>query len=426
MKALKLRPRKIKGRNLAGFLVAVAVLTGGIFGVQYLANAISITDITPNTGSVVGGQEVTIAGDFIPAPATMQQMSVEYCANGMSTYPAANNKPDTITLTDIRNEQEYRIRKLADGKCWMVDNLKLGSTTESTKLTAEDTNITADFDLPMLYTGSSSGYRSPDVPYTFVVPGTEATNYGYLYNWSAATAGETTSSISSGNAANSICPAGWRLPTSDGTWDSSGAGSEFAALNIAMLGDPNLTTASNYTDAAHQAGWLSDWDGVYSGQWATGFSDQDYTGSYWSSTVSYNLAHYLSFDSSNVYTTGSGSRHYGYAVRCVMDENYVPSPVAPVVPTVTIGEEVAQITAWSDTSITFVTPAHVAGKVDVVVSRGAEGFVLVDGYEYLDVPDVPNTSGLSHETFLTFFSGITIITALIAVLTYWRLHRDVI
>ena len=31
---------------------------------------------------------------------------------------------DIISLTDERNGQTYRIKKMEDNKCWMVDNIK--------------------------------------------------------------------------------------------------------------------------------------------------------------------------------------------------------------------------------------------------------------------------------------------------------------
>jgi hypothetical protein len=60
-----------------------------------------------------------------------------------------------LTLADNRGAtpadyRTYRIAKLADNKCWMLDNLKLGSTTGTTTLTPSDSNITSNFTLPQV------------------------------------------------------------------------------------------------------------------------------------------------------------------------------------------------------------------------------------------------------------------------------------
>jgi hypothetical protein len=173
---------------------------------------------------------------------------------------------DIRILTDNRDSQNYRIRKMEDGKCWMIDNLKLkGGIT----LTAANTNfdgteaiafatawkaITSSVQSSTTHTrgrclnaagdtvrtptngssltcdGSStqSADNNPYIAYSDPAAQTTAaagwncnnqvminpnslTNCGYLYNWYTATAGSgsygTTDSVTS-----SICPAGWRLP----------------------------------------------------------------------------------------------------------------------------------------------------------------------------------------------------------------------
>ena len=92
----------------------------------------------------------------------------------------------------------------------MLDNLKLGSTSSPLTLTSADTNIASNFILPQLTTTGTPDFDNPAA--YGPVPG--ATNYGYLYNWSAATAGESRTSHdeTEGDAPYSICPANWRLP----------------------------------------------------------------------------------------------------------------------------------------------------------------------------------------------------------------------
>ena len=57
-----------------------------------------------------------------------------------------NTNVPEVTLKDTRNtSHEYRVRKLADGNCWMADNLRLTLST-STPLTSETSDINYDMD----------------------------------------------------------------------------------------------------------------------------------------------------------------------------------------------------------------------------------------------------------------------------------------
>ena len=79
---------------------------------------------------------------------TMQGLTGAHCSS--ANYDPFNNginSNNTVVLTDTRNGQDYMVRKLADDRCWMINNLKLGSTTGATTLTPADTNITSSFNL---------------------------------------------------------------------------------------------------------------------------------------------------------------------------------------------------------------------------------------------------------------------------------------
>ncbi len=144
-----------------------------------------------------------------PAPTTMQAMTASYCENYMTIYNGSNEDA-ILTLTDTRgDDQTYEVAKLADGNCWMLENLKLGSTSGTLQLTPSDTDIASNFILPQVVTTGVADYDNPGV--YGPVPGDTgvgATNYGYLYNWSAATAGESRTSHdeTAGDAPYSICP----------------------------------------------------------------------------------------------------------------------------------------------------------------------------------------------------------------------------
>lgn len=252
----------------------------------------------------------------------MQTFTSASCT-ALSVYTGSNESA-IVSLTDSRGgtTRTYKVAKLADNKCWMLDNLKLGSTTGSITLTPSDSNVATNFTLPQLYSGTSSSYRSYDNPQAYgPVPGdtgSNETNYGYLYNWPAATAGETQTSMpaGSGNANNSICAKGWRLPTGGDT------SSDFTTLDKAFGG-----TGSSANNGPSLSKWQysGPFKGVYSGGWWDGFGGQgsDGGGSWWSRSADPGNSYYA-FDAwvgSGVLYPGGGDddRANGNSVRCLLN-----------------------------------------------------------------------------------------------------------
>lgn len=264
-----------------------------------------------------------VADNAASAPVTMQDLTSGYCQSSMQTYNGTNEEA-VVTLNDPRGDgQTYRVAKLADGKCWMLDNLKLGSTAGAVALTSADSNVGANFSLPQLYSGSDTSYLSEDAPFAYgPVPGdtgSGATSYGYLYNWSAATAGETTTSHTetAGNAPYSICPANWRLPI--GGEYESGDG-EFAALDIAFGGNG----MGVYSGEPNIAKWQHDgpFKGTFAGGWSEGFDGQGDYGGLWSSSAypgGAGVALGAGFNADGVNPGGGDDRDYGVAVRCLLN-----------------------------------------------------------------------------------------------------------
>ena len=111
--------------------------------------------VTPGTKELKLNYQITDNEPITPpAPITMQGMTQSYCQNNMTIYDGSS--PSAIlTLTDTRaDNQTYQVAKLADNNCWMLNNLKLGSNSGTTLLTPQDTDITSNFTLPQLYSGS--------------------------------------------------------------------------------------------------------------------------------------------------------------------------------------------------------------------------------------------------------------------------------
>lgn len=172
--------------------------------------------------------------------------------------------------------------------------------------------------------------QDKDIAYVWgPVPGDTGegpTNYGYLYSWPASTAGATRSShpAGSGNAANSICPAGWRLP-------SGGAGGDYSNLDIAFGG---TGTGNNTTPSYQKWQYAGAFKGVFSGAFwpasnpttnaVTGiYVNQGVNGRWWTATadaanadLAYRAGINTNFNSPA--NPGGGNRYDGAAVRCVL------------------------------------------------------------------------------------------------------------
>ncbi|MDL2327718.1 hypothetical protein LJC64_03570 [Ruminococcaceae bacterium OttesenSCG-928-A11] len=319
---------------------------------------------------VVGGIVLAVTNISTPTslnysissmPTVMQNFKEVNCAT-MSTYT-------TFVLTDNRDNTKYQVRKMPDGKCWMIDNLKLaGGTT----LTTANTNLngtqgsdfaakwatlsapvhdtathnngvcTADSSVAKangsgyltcdgtVYTDANDGfvaYSDPSIGgnyYENCVAGTyygtsesSLTGCGYLYNWYTATAG-------SGNyqkgtdtyATASICPAGWRLPYNIESND-------FAVLNNAMsTGEIGPSTYNNDKTNTH---WLYNgpFMGSLSGIYSSGTSlymNQGNSGYYWGSrATSVGGAYGLQININGVNpNNGTNGKANGQALRCLI------------------------------------------------------------------------------------------------------------
>jgi uncharacterized protein (TIGR02145 family) len=260
------------------------------------------------------------ADNALTTPATMQAMTQAYCANYMSVYPDTTNGPNTLTLTDTRNNQDYMVRKLADNNCWMVNNLKISlsdvaasptasnpgiNTTALLAQTAPDNAGSLYYDQPRYYDPSSLSSDPNDIA--------SDQFYGYMYNWCAVT-GATSATCKGTPATNAattdICPASWRLPIGE----SNG---EFAVLNNAM--QTGSLTPSN--SSSYYANWQHSgpFKGVFSGRWFGYFLNQGTGGDLQSSSIdAASSIGGLNFGSSSVNANFKINLHGGYSARCVL------------------------------------------------------------------------------------------------------------
>ena len=263
------------------------------------------------------------------------------------------NLSSVSALTDQRDNQTYAIAKLADGKCWMIENLRLdnqytvGNNQTNPSVTnaslsqgynpsfigladPESANFSNSTTANSLYTaenniegkntisGSNQGYRFPrynnDNTSQRAANTTNANvntySYGNYYTWHAVIA-DTTHYTSGNHNTTSICPKGWSIPQGNNT--SAG----FAKLDVDMGG----TGASQSTAEASNRWRKYPTNFLYSGNFSTSSANnRGSSGYYWSSTAYYaNDSYSLSLDSTYVYPgTGSNSKYYGRTARCVL------------------------------------------------------------------------------------------------------------
>ena len=265
----------------------------------------------PSGGSGGGGSTEIVNNSPI------QDVTSAQC-QALPTFTGSNNEA-VRTVTDNRGgtTRTYEIAKLADGKCWMLTNLKLGSTSGTITLTPADSDVASNFTLPQLTTSGSPDYDNPRA--YGPVPGdtgSGATNYGYLYNFSAATAGESRTSLAAdaGNAPHSICPANWRLPSGDYS------GGEFGQLSVAF-GSAN-PYSSNDLAAVDKWNYNGPFKGVLAGYRSGGFSARGSSSYLWSaSAISYydHLAFYAFFRPNLATQLSYNDRNLGFGVRCLLN-----------------------------------------------------------------------------------------------------------
>jgi len=212
---------------------------------------------------------------------------------------------EPTTVYDTRDGQAYTIQKLADGKCWMLDNLNLGRSTVKV-LTPDDTNIRSNFTLPG---GVSTGFDEFTTPQINIDSRSDTTSYGdgenkigVYYNFCAATAGTycQPQNQSSGTPTEDICPKGWRLPT-------GGENGEYQNLYN------QYSTYADFKNALHASlsGYFK-----YSST-----NHQGSYGSFWSSTpVGDDRMYSLDVRATSVPNDFTSYRTAGISIRCVAYE----------------------------------------------------------------------------------------------------------
>jgi uncharacterized protein (TIGR02145 family) len=208
----------------------------------------------------------------------------------------------TWTLKDDRetdNIQSYKVKKMADGRIWMVQNLKFGKNCNKIKMTGSK-NDQKDKVAPGYYGDCCSNSYA---------------NGGYFYDWAAAinksqayyNANANVGCSGTGTAASGcqgICPNGWHVPTKE---EFDRADAKFNEIYKCGI---NCWTPT------------SQWESVYGGYVSTSgsVSQQGTSAAYWTSTHN-NSGSALTFSiKANKIGYGQSLKNTGGSVRCIKDE----------------------------------------------------------------------------------------------------------
>ena len=310
-------------------------------------------DITVPNGTTANG--LSLYAVWVKSAGSLQSDATTAC-NGLTEDPndGTADLSSVTALTDERDNNTYAIAKLADGKCWMIENLRLADKDSNNNDIILSSSNTHNPLLPLtnVYdTSSTSNHLSPtsSVAYdattapegwcneewgfcinqsrlrtdntTLYINNTSSTqtsniySYGNYYNLYSATAGHGINGKINGNTDGDICPAGWHLPT------GKNAVGEFGILDIALGGNGvasrSDTTPTGVTMSLVYRSYPNNF--VYSGYvLKASIGARNSTGRYWSSSLNYNRTYELSIDRNYV---GPGNndidRYLGLMVRCV-------------------------------------------------------------------------------------------------------------
>ena len=209
----------------------------------------------------------TAVANVVPI-ATMQSLTLSQCQAEASDTDAY--------VTDERDNNLYTVRYI-NGECWMTQNLRTASGTE---LTPADSNVATNYTIPTADLTSGNSFTEGRVHDS----GNLVT--GYWYNLCAASAGTSCSDTNASNTTYDICPAGWRLPTTE-----------------------EQNNIINYASA-----YAPEYGGYYGGGTLNLSAE---VGSWWASTAYSNAYQYrLSYIAGNL-NSYYASKLYGFYVRCV-------------------------------------------------------------------------------------------------------------
>ena len=302
-------PSSANGDNIGFKIAAKASITQGSGEYTNIINFIAVGNPTPTsfydafvTAASQPGSTITQLNGYYK----MQDMTADIFG-AVDLYDDNSH----IQLIDTRDNEVYWIGKLKDNRCWLLDNLRLGSNDYSIDLTPQDTNIAEAWTLPRGITSNFGSYTTAQInaAYKNSVPSDEISQRGNWragvhYNFCSASAGTYCydSESGTGNAEHDVCPIHWRLPI-------GGNNGEYLALY-------SIDAYNNYT------GYRNALHLPTSGSYSTQLYDWGSYGVFWSSTrfgVSHSQMYYLVVSPSSINVIAGAQRGTGQSVRCIVN-----------------------------------------------------------------------------------------------------------
>lgn len=280
-------------------------------GTYRWGQSVSISATAANLGEFSGwSQTAGTTGSFgntgsASTTFTMPKSAATVYANGvvlsMQNFTLAKCTTAGVTIRDNRDGNQYLVKKLSDGKCWMQDNLRI---INGVSMTSANTNIASGrtYSLPgsAFQDSNTTAYiQKGTINNTATVYGSGSNKRGVYYNYCAASAGTYCASSGSGNASYDICPKGWRLPT-------GGPSGEFQAL---------------YNKYGNKSNFYSAFSNILSGDYMSGqYWGVGSYGNFWSSTRANATEMYDLYSPSdgNPEPANQYKRGDGFSVRCVL------------------------------------------------------------------------------------------------------------
>ena len=238
----------------------------------------------------------TVSGDTDTRFA-MQDINLTY--NGTKVCDLVTVVGDQYQALDVRDWKLYYISKLADGRCWMTQNLDLDlsssealtpdttdipsawtpslstnddyidTTTEQTQASSSRSgNEPGSLDFGDYYWNGKTGSGTSASPLTdyFSSSGNPHYHLGNYYTFAAATATNNGSAYESGTVVNqSICPSGWTLP------DTSDSSASMNGLNTLYRSNGPTNAPLYMTPAASISVNYSEYNGRYSNYFSSSY-----------------------------------------------------------------------------------------------------------------------------------------------------------
>lgn len=238
--------------------------------------------------------------------AIVGQYNVNTQVDSVIFYKPTIAETTSGTFTDSRDGNEYNWVQIGN-QVWMAENI---AYLPSVNMVADGSEDAAG---SYYYVYGYDGVNVADAKAT-----ANYTTYGVLYNWTAAMAGES-SSTSNPSGIQGVCPTGWHLP-SDAEWTeltaylggTSIAGGKLKETGTTHWNSPN-TGATNETGFTALPGGFRSTHGNFNyfgnfGYWWS--ATEDYANDAWFRNMYY------------LYSNVSRRGYYkemGFSVRCVRD-----------------------------------------------------------------------------------------------------------